>query len=358
MIHILSDVLRESTMITAFVLIIMLFIEVLNIATRGAWSKALAEKPFLQIVIATLLGTLPGCFGGFAMVSMYTHGIVHFGALMAAMISNIGDEAFVMLVQMPQDTFWLMLILFVLSMAVGCICWKLAPQRAVQPAQLHFELHQDDNLSLADMAKDWRNNLKHLTFTRALLLVGVLAFIVTLLLGGFEHSHLPQDIEAHEHAHEHSGIMLEESYFNMVFLVLAVLVLITLLIVNDHFLEHHLWGHVIKHHFLTIFCWVFVALFVIALINKQLLSIHWLNQSPWLMLLTAVLIGLIPQSGPHLIVIGLYLSGQVPFVVMMANAIVQDGHSALPLFAESKKTFVVMKLIKVALAVGIALIWL
>ena len=39
MLHLLSDVLKETGMITAFVLIIMLFIEVLNIATQGSWAK-------------------------------------------------------------------------------------------------------------------------------------------------------------------------------------------------------------------------------------------------------------------------------------------------------------------------------
>ncbi len=362
MIHFLSEVLHETTMITAFVLIIMLFIEVLNVATQGSWSKSLSRSPFWQIVLGALLGSIPGCFGGFAAVSMYTHGIFHFGALMAAMVSNIGDEAFVMLVQMPQKTALLMLGLFFLSLLVGWLCWRLGSgQKAEKPDEhFHFEIHHDDYHSLGDMAKDWKLHLKNMSFPRALLMMGLLSFIAVLLLGGFEHSHeaLPMTDAACAHGDGHLHLPLDEKWFNMIFLVLAVLVLFTIVLVNDHFLEHHLWGHVIKHHFLKIFLWVFLALSMIYLINEKIITVDWMNQNPLLLLLLAVLIGLIPQSGPHLIFIGLYLGGHIPFVILLANSIVQDGHSALPLFAESKKTFFAMKGLKAAIALILGLLML
>jgi len=63
--------------------------------------------------------------------------------------------------------------------------------------------------------------------------------------------------------------------------------------------------------------------------------------------LFAVLIGIIPESGPHLIFISLFLSGAIPFSVLLANSITQDGHSTLPLLAESKKGFLAVKSINV-----------
>jgi hypothetical protein len=70
-------------------------------------------------------------------------------------------------------------------------------------------------------------------------------------------------------------------------------------------------------------------------------------------LLFAALIGLIPQSGPHMIFIALFASGAAPFSVLFTNFFVQDGHTALPLLAESKSSFVKAKAIK--LVIGIAL---
>jgi hypothetical protein len=54
------------------------------------------------------------------------------------------------------------------------------------------------------------------------------------------------------------------------------------------------------------------------------------------------------------------MNGTIPFSILMANSVVQDGHGALPLFAESKKSFVVTKLIKtgIGLVIGLLGLWL
>jgi len=67
-------------------------------------------------------------------------------------------------------------------------------------------------------------------------------------------------------------------------------------------------------------------------------------------------VGIIPESGPHIIFITLYAQGIIPFGTLLANSIVQDGHGALPLLAESRKAFIKMKLINltVGLVAGLA----
>ena len=69
----------------------------------------------------------------------------------------------------------------------------------------------------------------------------------------------------------------------------------------------------------------------------------------------ALLIGIIPESGPHYVIILLFMNGLVPFSVLLANSIVQDGHGALPLLAESKRDFFLIKGINftVGLIVGL-----
>jgi hypothetical protein len=54
--------------------------------------------------------------------------------------------------------------------------------------------------------------------------------------------------------------------------------------------------------------------------------------------------------------ITLFASGHIPFSILLTNSIVQDGHTALPLLAESKRGFLWAKLINVAvgLAIGFA----
>jgi hypothetical protein len=45
----------------------------------------------------------------------------------------------------------------------------------------------------------------------------------------------------------------------------------------------------------------------------------------------------------------MFVSGTIPLSILIANSIVQDGHGALPLFAESKKSFFVIKLINLSI---------
>ena len=76
----------------------------------------------------------------------------------------------------------------------------------------------------------------------------------------------------------------------------------------------------------------------------------WISQNTPLMILLAVAIGLIPESGPHMIFVTLYASGIVPLPVLLASCISQDGPSSLPLLAEDKKSFAAAKLINCAIA--------
>jgi hypothetical protein len=126
---------------------------------------------------------------------------------------------------------------------------------------------------------------------------------------------------------------------------------------SEHFIKEHLWNHVVKKHLKPIFLWTFGALLVIHYGMQFLHLEEWVAGNIYLVILLAVLIGLIPESGPHMVFISLFAAGIVPFSVLLASSIVQDGHTALPLLAESKKSFAKAKLINmiIGLSVGILL---
>ncbi len=132
--------------------------------------------------------------------------------------------------------------------------------------------------------------------------------------------------------------------------------LVIVLIVPDHFLREHLWGHIIKKHFLKILLWTFGALLVIHFLLDDLNLEGWLDRNFLIVLFIAVLVGLIPESGPHLIFVTLFFKGAIPFSILLANSIVQDGHGALPLFAESKRSFFLMKLINMIIGIVAGLV--
>ena len=129
MLHLLVDILRNSVLITGLVVIMMMMIESLNIESKGLVFKGLRKTKFGQVVVAALLGSVPGCMGGFATVSLYTHRMFSFGALVAMMIASSGDEAFVMLAMIPEQALILFAVLFVVAVAAGYIVDKVWDRR-------------------------------------------------------------------------------------------------------------------------------------------------------------------------------------------------------------------------------------
>ncbi|MCX8056019.1 MAG: arsenic efflux protein [Ignavibacteria bacterium] len=117
-----------------------------------------------------------------------------------------------------------------------------------------------------------------------------------------------------------------------------------------HFFLEHIWEHIIKEHIWKIAIWTFVALLFVELSNEYLDLEKITSNYKIAFLFIGALVGLIPESGPHLIFVKLFSSGMVPFSVLLTNSIVQDGHSLLPLLSYSVKDTIKIKLIKLIFA--------
>lgn len=354
------DVLRNTIMITSFVIVIMLFIELFNLLTQGKWSGWLGKYKALQVIIATFLGLIPGCFGGFAAVSMWTHGVISFGALIAAMISCVGDEAFVMMVQMPQKAF----VLFGIVAAIGIVSGYLIDRlgfSVLQPRgmQNHLVVHEHEQVNLSTIFGNLKKNIRHMTIRRVILIIGLTLFIIGMITGFFNHEHGQTIGTTAQNGAGKITLPFDEEWFNNIFLILAIVVLGAFILANDHFVEEHMWKHIIRQHVPKIFLWTFAALLLIHFLMNSVSMIDWVQKNQLLVLLFAVLIGIIPESGPHLVFISLFLGGTIPFSILLANSVTQDGHSTLPLLAESKRGFLTVKLIDslIGLAVGFAGYW-
>ena len=342
------DVLRNSILITGLVIIMMLMIEYVNIHSHGKWFTKLRQNRFGQVVLGAGLGIIPGCMGGFAAVSMYSHKLLSFGALIAMMIASSGDEAFVMLAMIPKEALLLMAILFVVAVVVG-----LLVDRFSKPHSHHhqegcdegYQIHEEESETVE---KSSFRNMKHASAERVALLLGVILFIVALAFGMLEHEH-------EEAVHTQLNIF-NENWMNLVFAVVSLFVVWFIATAGEHIIKEHLWEHIIRKHFLSIFLWTFGALLVIQ-IGLHYFDIETLisNNIPWMILL-AVLVGIIPESGPHLLFVTLFATGTVPFSVLLASSISQDGHASLPLLAESKRSFLKAKIVNTAVAAVIGYI--
>lgn len=381
MTHLLTDILRNSILITGLVIVMMMMIESLNIESKGMIFKGLKKTRTGQVVFGALLGSIPGCMGGFATVSLYTHRMFSFGALVAMMIASSGDEAFIMLAMIPEQALILFVLLFVIAIVTGIVtdkieermhkrkCDKADHEECGIDTDCHdgFVVHEE-----ADEEAGKHEDKRHYGWKRIIMFLGLAIFIAALATGRLGHDHEAHIHDEHGHteacihdhchhetAESHKGLginLLSEDWMNVLFAGLSIIVLFVLILASDHFVEEHLWNHIIRKHLLTIFSWTFGVLLILG-IGLQYIDIdRWITDNTAIMILLATLVGIIPESGPHMIFVTLFAAGAVPFPVLLASSISQDGHASIPLLAESKKSFAVAKLINcaVALAAGYA----
>ncbi len=318
------QIFKRTIMITSFVLMMMLVIDYLNVQSKGVWNKKLHQKPYLQIIFAAILGIIPGCLGAFTVVSLFTHRVMSFAALVTAMISTFGDEAFVMFAIMPDKALFLSLIVFLIAIVTGLLIMfisKFFPQK--DKKSFGFEYHTDEQKCICFPKGRILEQLKTMGFERALLILGLFLFSFFIAIG---------KLGGHEW-----------DWKRITFLIGSLIVLFIVSTVPEHFIKEHLWGHVIKKHLPRIFLWTFGAFVLIYVLEGYLDIEQWISNNVIWMLVIAVLIGIIPESGPHLIFLTLFINGTIPFSILIASSIVQDGHGALPLLAESRKSFIYMK---------------
>ena len=340
----LYSILQQTLTITSFVLGMMMIIEFINVKTGGLWSEKLQASPWAQILIGAVMGVIPGCLGTYTVVSLYIHRVVNFPALMAALIATAGDEAFFMFSMFPGKALTITGIMFGLSIVVGAILQFTMKNKFIGLTEKSFPLHDEPDCHHHHHEHTDRNNLKNMTFVRALL-IGLCILVIGLIMGGVID-------EGHEHGHEHGG---DEEWIRYSLLAMFSVILIIVMVAKEHFLQEHLWEHVIKVHLPKIFFWSFGIILAITILDN-LVDIHDIvSENPYIVLLLAILIGIIPQSGPHLIFVLLFASGSIPMSILLASSIVQDGHGALPLLAESRRAFFLSKGIKIVLGIAIGI---
>jgi len=276
MVETIIDLLKESIQISLLVAVMMILVDLLNVVTKNKLeSFFINARKFKQYVLASLIGTVPGCIGGFTNVSLYIHGLISFGALAGAMVAVSGDEAFVMLAMFPKYAVILFAILFVIGIFSGWLIDMIVKKYKIPTCE----------------------NCKEMV------------------------------------------IHPKEKSFK-------------------HYVKEHIWGHIIKKHLWKTALWTFGALAVVEFGLKYLHLEQFTSQYKIVFLFVGALVGLIPESGPHLIFVTLFAQGLIPFSVLLTSSIVQDGHGMLPMLSYSFKDSIRLKIFNLVIGVSIGLILL
>ncbi len=323
--------LKQAIMITGFVFVMMMVIEYINVQTNGLWQSRISGNRWKQYLLAALLGIIPGCLGAFTAVALFSHRLISFGAIVTAMIATSGDEAFVMFAMFPQKALLLTAILFAVSIIAGYITDLLyKPKRLMKDfADREFPLHKEPECDCFQK-NTLLKQLSHPSTPRILLFLSVSFLLLAVFTGVL--------------AGDEIGWIRTTLYVVIGFSLFIVIS------VPDHFLKKHLWNHIVKKHIPRIFLWTFGTLLVMAVLLNYLNVEQLISNNMLWVLLIAVLVGIIPESGPHLVFVTLFASGHIPFSILLASSIAQDGHGMLPLLAESKRGFIIVKITNIIFA--------
>jgi len=338
--------LKHALMISFFVFVMMLLVDFIDTVSKRRVSEIMEGGQWRQYILSSFLGSTPGCLGSFMNVSLYVRGMIGFGAIVGGMIATSGDEAFVMLVQFPGTALALFGLLFLFGIPFAWISDRIIQMLGFTTCQPCIEApcehcvsdgNEQENLEYIFRPRNLSVNFQSLSFTRFLLLILILSFLILFAL----------------------GILgpFSWDWKRLSFIGLSLCSLYIATVATEHYLHSHIWDHIIKRHLLRVFLWTFGAL----------LFVHWgfsfwnldtiIQQHMLWVLVIGALLGIVPESGPHLIFVMMYAKGLVPFSVLFTASFVQDGHGLLPLLSYSIKDSILIKIFNLVfgLAVGVIL---
>lgn len=320
---ILIESFGHALMIATFVFAMMVLVDYLNVLSKGGMNKAIQGGKLRQYSLTSFLGSIPGCLGSFTNVSFYTHGLISFGAIAGGMIATSGDEAFIMIAMFPKQALILFLILFILGIAGGWTTDKLVKIFKIKTHEKCCE-----ELVIHEEEKDLYFGIKAMKtviFKRSLILILLLGTIILMAAGVIGHGE-------------------GWNWIRITFITILSVTFFIFATVPEHYLKKHIWEHIVKKHLLKIFLWsLFAILFVHIGLEYLNLEAFISGNMLWIFIIAALL-GVIPESGPHLIIVMMFAQGLIPFSVLLVSSIVQDGHGMLPMLSYSVKDSVLIKI--------------
>jgi hypothetical protein len=320
----LVDAYLQVSVFVGFTLFILIGMDAL---TRFNISYILDKTKKYHVVMASLLGALPGCGGAIVVVTQYIQGRISFGSLVAVLTATMGDAAFLLLTAEPLTG----LFIFGLGAFVGAISGYIVDQ-------IHGANYlQGDSKIKVEFEKISKN------FVSKFNIFWTLIFIPGFVIGLFVA--FQQDVD------QLLSIPDGLSIVNSIGAAGAILCIFmwSLNPLSDFQCStdrsRNLLSRVVDTtNFVT--TWVICGFLTFEIFiyfteyNLKTFFEIWLPFVP----LMAVLFGFLPGCGPQIVVTTFYLNGFIPLSAEIGNAISNDGDALFPAIALTPKAAIVATL--------------
>tara|TARA_B100001559_G_scaffold138760_1_gene116590 strand:+ start:447 stop:1610 length:1164 start_codon:yes stop_codon:yes gene_type:complete len=313
----LVDAYLQVSVFVGFTLFIFIGMDAL---TKFNISYILDRTKKFHVIMASLLGALPGCGGAIVVVTQYIQGRISFGSLVAVLTATMGDAAFLLLSSKPLTG----LFIFSLSAVVGALTGFIIDK-----------FHGSDYLQSNSKIKVEFEKLQK-TFVSKFNIFWTLIFLPGFIIGLF--GAFQQDID--------QILNIPEGYSLTASVGLAGAVLSIFMWSLNPLSDFQcstdrtrsLLPRVVDTtNFVT--TWVICAFLVFEIFNyftsldlKEIFNV-WLPLVPFI----AILLGFLPGCGPQIIVTSFYLNGTIPLSAEIGNAISNDGDALFPAIALAPK---------------------
>ena len=320
----LVDAYLQVSVFVGFTLFVFIGMDTL---TRFNISFILDKTKKFHVVIASLLGALPGCGGAIVVVTQYIQGRISFGSLVAVLTATMGDAAFLLLAAEPLTGFFI----FGLGALVGSISGYIVDK-------IHGEEYLQGNSKLR---VEFEKIAK--TFVSKFNIFWTLVFLPGFIVGLFVA--FQQDVDQILDLPE--GLSITHT-IGTVGAILCVFMwslnpLSDFQCSTDR--SRNLLSRVVDTtNFVT--TWVicgFLTFEIFIYFTEYDLKTFFEVWLPFVPLI-AILFGLLPGCGPQILVTTSYLNGFIPLSAEIGNAISNDGDALFPAIALAPKAAIIATL--------------
>ena len=276
--------------------------------------KFMNNSGIWQVPTASLLGAMPGCGGAVIAITAFAKGNIRLGAMVAALISTMGDAAFLLLAKEPLTYLKVMIISTMVAILTGWIVDRFHPGELYNSEVNEIKIYYIGKLRNRD-------------------LIYIMIAFPGLLLGCLQLMQI---------TFPNSDIILFFGVSGALFSI----VIWSLSPINavSSFNDHPFTRSTEETSFVTI--WVIVAYLMYEysfnLLGFDLTSIS--DSNLIYIPIIAIIIGFIPGCGPQILVTTLYLNGVIPFAALIGNAISNDGDALFPAIALTPRMAIIATL--------------
>lgn len=378
--------------------IVILIFGYIDYKTGGNIVDILEKNKKIQPIIGAILGIIPGCGGSIILMPLYVKNKVSFGALVATLISSMGDAAFILISSDIKAYIGVSLISFLIAIVCGYIVdilhldekLKLRKDKlyncdCINNEKTDFEkglkidlntrkhighevndevdhaLHHNEKRNMSKLGYKFTHSIGYKIFY-LLIIVGLIVTIISHG-GGAEHAH------SHIHSHEESLELPFESIISLLGITLAIIYTILSKKYIKNSTHEEVESKILSFKEMIIhsasetafvITWIFIGYLVydlgVMLIGGEEVLNSILLVNGMITVLIGAFLGVVPGCGIQVIFISLYSKGVMPFAALVANSISQDGDALFPLIAMDKKSALWAKILNLIPAIIIGFV--